>query len=205
MEQLKIFSGMERRFLNRTFANFTETADNQRALQHAKRYAEKFDEMMPNGGNPPRIEKNGLLLTGSYGTGKTHLAASIANELMARGKTVICMTMIDMLGKIKSSFERRELHEDEIMDKYKQVQLLIIDDLGSEQPSEWGICKIYTIVNARYEAYMPTIFTTNYGGTELINRMTPPKGGDPRNAEKTVDRINEMCGCFAISGRSWRR
>ena len=63
--------------------------------------------------------------------------------------------------------------------------------------------KIYTIINARYEAYMPTIVTTNYSGEELIRRMTPPND-DGYTAAKTIDRLQEMCGGIEMSWKSWR-
>ena len=86
-------SGMGDRFLRRTFSTFQLTDDNKRAAAAARRYAEGFDAMLPQ---PGRQEpgRNGLFIAGPPGTGKTHLAAAIANHLIAQGKPVICMTMI---------------------------------------------------------------------------------------------------------------
>lgn len=78
-----------------------------------------------------------------------------------------------------------------------------IDDIGSEQPTEWGVSKIFAIINARYEGYMPTIITTNYSGPELVQRMTP-ESGDSRNAEKTLDRLKETCVGIDMTWESWR-
>ncbi len=79
----------------------------------------------------------------------------------------------------------------------------MIDDIGSEQPSEWSASKIFAIINARYEAYMPTVITTNYSGEELERRMTPD-GGDDRNAKKTLDRLKETCVGIDMTWQSWR-
>lgn len=206
-------SGMKARFLTRTFERFEVCEENKRAYMTAKAYADNFSAMLPQKGTagkcePPMNEKNGLFITGSYGTGKTHLAAAIANELMSRNIPVICMTMIDLLTKIKSTFDMAGKSnstetEESIMRIYETVPLLIIDDIGSEQPTEWGSAKIYAIINARYEAYMPVIVTTNYGGAELAERMTP-RGSDGRNAEKTLDRLKEMCVGMQMSGKSRR-
>ena len=208
-------SGMRARFLTRTFERFSVTEENVRAYTAAKHYVDRFDAMLPKKDKdgkycPPEVGCNGLFITGSYGTGKTHLAAAIANELMNRGTACICMTMIDLLQKIKSSFESKDAFgagvvstEESIMRTYECIPLLIIDDIGSEQPTEWGISKIYAIINARYEAYMPVIITTNYGGAELIQRMTP-RGADSKNAEKTLDRLKEMCAGIELNGESWR-
>lgn len=206
-------SGIRGRFTNRTFDKFEVNDVNRKAYEKCKRYADSFNIMLPEKdkrGNvtPPKKECNGLFITGSYGTGKTHLACSIANQLMCGGVPVICMTMIDLLTKIKSSFDANDgATEADIMRLYEEIPLLVIDDIGSEQPTEWGSTRIYSIINARYEAYMPTIVTTNYTGEELIRRMTPTYGGklgDMRNAEKTLDRLREMCVGIEMYWGSWR-
>lgn len=207
-------SGIRGRFLNRTFDRFEIDEKNQKAYNIAKRYADTFPSMLPKMDDkghiqPPEKERNGLFITGSYGTGKTHLATAIANQLIATGTPVICMTMIDLLARIKQTFDKSDgATEAEVMKIYEEVPLLIIDDIGSEQPSEWGSTKIFAIVNARYEAYMPIIITTNYAGDELVRRMTPilPNGRplDSRNAEKTLDRLKEMCVGIEMNWESWR-
>ena len=209
-------SGIRGRFLNRTFERFEIDEYNHKAYEAAKRYADAFPAMLPKKAKdgtgyiePPEIERNGLFITGSYGTGKTHLAAAISNQLINGGIPVICMTMIDLLARIKQTFDRGDnATEADVMKIYEEVPLLVIDDIGSEQPSEWGSTKIFAIVNARYEAYMPTIVTTNYSGDELIRRMTPIGSSgrpmDSRNAEKTVDRLMEMCVGIEMNWESWR-
>lgn len=207
-------SGIRGRFANRTFDRYEVNDVNRKSYEKCKRYADSFPIMLPtkdDRGNvvPPQKERNGLFITGSYGTGKTHLACAIANQLMQGGTPVICMTMIDLMAKIKSSFDTKDddTSEAEIMKLYEEIPLLIIDDIGSEQPTEWSSTKIYSIINARYEAYMPTIVTTNYTGDELIRRMTPTYGGkigDTRNAEKTLDRLREMCVGMEMYWESWR-
>lgn len=202
-------SGIRGRFQNRTFERFVVNEENKQAFQAAKRYADRFPIMLPTkdergNSQPPQKERNGLFITGSFGTGKTHLATAIANQLIQGGTPAICMTMIDLLSRIKQTFDRSdEATEADIMRIYEEVPLLIIDDIGSEQPTEWGISKIFAIINARYEAYMPTIITTNYGADDLIHRMTPPNG-DSYNAEKTLDRLKEMCVAVEMFWDSWR-
>lgn len=203
-------SGIRGRFQQRTFDRFVVNEKNAKAFQAAKWYAEHFSDMLPSTdarGNvrSPAKERNGLFIVGSYGTGKTHLATAIANSLIRDGMPVICMTMIDLLARIKSTFDANdEATEADVMRVYCDVPLLVIDDLGSEQPTEWGISKIYAIVNARYEAFMPVVVTTNYTGKELIRRMTPSAPGDSRNAEKTLDRLKEMCEGVEMFWESWR-
>lgn len=209
MRKLLDDSGMGGRFQTRTFERFIVDDENRRAFRAAKRYADSFSLMLPTRDEagrvrPPKKERNGLFISGTKGTGKTHLAAAIANQLIQGGTPVICMTMIDLLSKIKATFDRGGgASEADILRIYKDVPLLIIDDMGTEQPTDWGLSKIYTIINARYEAYMPTIVTTNYSGEELIRRMTPPND-DGYTAAKTIDRLQEMCGGIEMSWKSWR-
>ena len=195
-------SGVGARFRNRTFDTFHVEEINAHAFHIAKGYADNFKALQSD---PQGQEKNGLLINGPKGTGKTHLAAAIANQLMAQGVPVVFATMIDLLAKIKASFERHgaDATENEIMRLYKTADLLIIDDIGKEQPTEWALAKIYQIINARYEDYKPMIITSNYTADELVRRMTPASG-DPTTADATVDRILEMTYTVPLAGESWR-
>ena len=198
-------SGMSTRFLRRTFDTFQITRENQKALLVCKRYADTFREKLPDGDTDPG--RNGLFITGPKGTGKTHLAAAVANQLMQEGIGVVCMTMIDLLERIKETYAQRrqwEASEGDVLNTYKEVPLLIIDDMGKEPPTEWAVSKIYTIINARYEAYLPTIVTTNYSDSELVRRLTPKDTGDSTTADATIDRLREMCVAIVTTGESWR-
>lgn len=198
-------SGMHARFLRRTFDTFQITVDNQRAARVCKMYADTFKEKQPSDDTDPG--RNGLFITGPKGTGKTHLAAAIANQIMQEGIGVICMTMIDLLDRIKETYAQRNLweaSEGDVLNTYKEVPLLIIDDMGKEPPTEWAVSKIYAIINARYEAYLPTIVTTNYTDSELVRRLTPKDTGDATTADATIDRLREMCSAIVTAGDSWR-
>ena len=201
-------SGIGARFRQRTFETFQLTEENKKAATLCQKYADNFREKLPR--YNPNPGRNGLFITGPKGTGKTHLVAAIANKLMNQGIPVVCMTMIDLLERIKSTYTNTRQRfgggydAADVLDAYTDVSLLIIDDLGKEQATEWAISKIYAIINARYEALMPTIITTNYSEAELIKRLTPKETGDPTTADAAIDRLREMCGVIVTTGESWR-
>lgn len=189
--------GMGSRFKRRTFSTFQETPNNTKALGSARGYARNFT-------NLATAEQNGLLFVGSKGTGKTHLAAAIANQLISEGVPVLFITMIDLLAKIKATFNGQSPeNEEKLMRLYKNVDLLILDDMGKELPTPWALSKIFELVNARYENYKPVIVTSNYTPAELVNRLTPPDG-DVTTADATVDRLLEMTYTIPLAGESWR-
>ena len=205
MARLRSESGMSARFHRRTFATFQPTEENQKALRVCKSYADTFRDKLPE--NNPEPGRNGLFITGPMGTGKTHLAAAIANQLIEEGTPVVCMTMIDLLDRIKQAFEKSHSFgesESHVLRTYKEVPLLIIDDMGKESATDWAVKNIYKIINARYEAYMPTIITTNYGDSDLVRKLTPKDTGDSITAAATIDRLREMCAGVITTGNSWR-
>ena len=91
---------------------------------------------------------------------------------------------------IKRSFDNREVNEAQVLDIYKKVDLLIIDDLGKEQCSDWSMSTLYSILNDRYEDMKPTIITTHYNADGLINALTP-KGFDNTKIIAIISRLRE--------------
>ena len=81
---------------------------------------------------------------------------------------------------------------------------MVGDGSGEEPPTEWAISTVYNIINGRYEAYLPTIVTTNYDTEALIDRMTPRESRDSMTARATIDRLMEMCRGITLTGQSWR-
>lgn len=184
VEKLLCQSGIKRRFRQRTFPNFrTDTPGRKKNYRIAKEYADNFAYHQAKG--------DGLYIEGTNGTGKTHLAAAIALQLIHEGVPVICKTSSDLLLDIKKSFDGDGMRESDILDIYKRVDLLIIDDLGKEQCSDWSMSTLYSILNDRYEDMKPTIVTTNYNADALVAALTP-KGFDNTKSVAIISRLREV-------------
>ena len=196
IERLLGKSGIKKRFQHRTFDNFkADTSERQRCYKIAKRYADTFKQRYENG--------DGLYIEGTNGTGKTHLAAAIALQLINEGVPVICKTSTDMLLDIKKTFERSEISESTVLGLYKSADLLIIDDLGKEQCSDWSMSTLYSILNDRYEDMKPTIITTNYSAEELIRVLTP-KGYDDTKIVAIISRLRETSTVITMAWEDYR-
>lgn len=189
-------SGIKKRFMQRTFENFRrDTPERDRCYKIAKAYADNWKRHYANG--------DGLYIEGTNGTGKTHLAAAIALQLLGQGIPVICKTSSDLLLDIKSSFESKEKSESQVLDVYKKVDLLIVDDLGKEQCSDWSMSTLYSIFNARYEDMKPTIITTNYNADSLIQALTP-KGYDNTKIVAIISRLRETSTLMTMAWKDIR-
>lgn len=196
IERLLGKSGIKKRFQRRTFENFiTDTPERKRCYNIAKRYADTFSQRYANG--------DGLYIEGTNGTGKTHLAAAIALQLINEGVPTICKTSTDLLLDIKKTFERGDLTESAVLDIYKSADLLIIDDLGKEQCSDWSMSTLYSILNDRYEDMKPTIITTNYGAEDLIRALTP-KGYDDTKIVAIISRLRETSTVITMAWNDYR-
>lgn len=153
---------------------------------YARRYAEHFGEFQKNG--------QGLLFWGNVGTGKTFLAACIANALMERNVPVLMTSfpkLLNALGGIYSS-ERNEY-----LKSLNRYQLLIIDDLGVERDTPYVLETVYLVIDERYKSGRPFIITTNLSLEELQNPADLEHG-------RIYDRIMERCVPVAFSGKNYR-
>jgi DNA replication protein DnaC len=108
-----------------------------------------------------------VLLTGNAGCGKTHLAAAMVRLKIVRQpillpkNSVIFTTASDLLLKIRNSFCEGEEKEIDIVDRYSEVPLLILDDLGAEKVTEWTQSTLYLIIDHRNRDQRWTIVTSN--------------------------------------------
>ena len=112
--------------------------------------------------HPQELEKPWLFLQGGYGCGKTHLAAAIANFLIGEGKPALFVNTPDLLDHLRGTYAPdSDVSYDEQFERIRNVSVLILDDLGTQNNTEWAKEKLYQIINYRYNNRLPTVFTTN--------------------------------------------
>lgn len=185
-------SGIGKRFQQRTFDNYKcSTEEQKKCFSDAKKYADNFGDYLSTG--------MGLILFGSVGTGKTHLAAAIALQLLGDGIPVVFKTSIDLFSDIRRTYDG-EASESKMIDTYNSADLLIIDDLGKEKITTWSASTLFSIINARYERMLPTIFTTNLGYDELPKML----GDDHMRAQAIISRMQETCFSLRMVWEDYR-
>jgi DNA replication protein DnaC len=134
---------------------------NSPALVAAKRVVQEFAD-----GWMPTIDSGrGLLLIGSCGSGKTHLAVAALLEIIDSAKPgrLLFRNFQDLIQEIQASFDSDDTpSKSEILRPMLDVDLLVLDELGSQKPSMFVQDILYYVINSRYNAQRTTIFTTNY-------------------------------------------
>jgi DNA replication protein DnaC len=178
---------------NLTFATFklrnneNLLPDHVKSLENAFNNAREFAEY-PDGW---------LVLTGPYGCGKTHLAAAIANFRADQGHMLMFEVVPDLMDHLRATFGPRSTTTlDRRFEEIKNANLLILDDLGTQNMTPWVREKLYQLFNYRYNAELPTVITT----PELKDEM------DERLRSRMMDRrLSLICAITAPSYRGTDR
>ncbi len=130
----------------------------RRVYQVAQEYAE----------NP----RDWLVLTGTYGCGKTHLAAAIANLQIGKRQTALFVVVPDLLDHLRATFSPQStLSYDKLFEQVRRAPLLVLDDLGTESATKWAREKLYQLFNYRYNARLPTVITTSQRFEDVDPRL----------------------------------
>ena len=194
LEKLKVASLLGERYKNVTFGKTDmDNPDFAKVADRARNYCAAAGKVLAQG--------VGIYLYGSKGTGKTHLTACIANELMSNYYSVLYTNFAEISKSIRATYGNRGETEQAFIDKLATIDFLFIDDFGTESVSRdgddlWLQEKIFEVVNKRYNANKPIIFTSNYSLAEMVKNRGL--------ADKTVDRISEMCEIIKLDGKSYR-
>ena len=160
----------------------------------ARGYTDKGRRYIANWGTVER-DNVGMLLWGNTGTGKTFLAACIANALIDQGVSVMMTSFPRILAAVQG------LRPDEragYLDDLNRYRLLVIDDLGAERQSEYALEIVYNVIDGRYKAQKPLIVTTN---TPLIEMQKAQN----MDYQRIYDRVLAMCVPIKIDGESRRK
>lgn len=159
---------------------------NNKLVLAMQRYVDNFRQFKDDG--------RGVLLYGSVGTGKTFLAACTANALIDKGVPVLMTSVSYIANKLMGMFEGKN----EYIESLNQYPLLIIEDLGAERNTEYMNEVVYTVINARYEAKLPLVVTTNLTTEQL-------KAPTDVTTARIYSRVLEMCFPIKVEGVDIRR
>ncbi len=153
-----------------TFANFNPTG-NPKAEFISPQEVASLREALDASEDFAKTLKGWLLLEGSYGCGKTHLAAAIANECVQRGVPTLFITVPDLLDNLRFSFSDPETSFEARFEDIRNAALLVMDDFGTQNATPWAQEKLFQIINYRYINKLPTVITTNLILDEIESRI----------------------------------
>ena len=154
-------------------ASFGNYNPDHPSKEEAKRktlwYAQNFKKVMDK-----ELKFQSLLLQGTYGLGKSHLAYSIADEVKKQGYVVIFVDTPSLLRVIRESYSKNnEYSETDILKAVNDADLVVLDDLGAEYvksdgSESWAVDKLFQVIQSRIGK--PTVYTTNYKSTDLADK-----------------------------------
>lgn len=172
----------------KTFGSFEDRtsdglpADELKSLQKTLKAAHSFSEK----------PKGWLVFMGGYGSGKTHLAAAIANYRARLGDPPLFVMVPDLLDHLRATFSpTSNVAFDRRFDEIRTAPLLVLDDLGTQSMTPWVREKLYQLFNYRYNAELPTVITTSDSLEEM----------DPRIRSRLLDW--KLCSIYAITVPSY--
>lgn len=168
----------------------------ERAKAAAEKFVQEYPTSMPFG----------LLFMGPQGVGKTHLAVGIIRELMKQ-KSVDCLfrTFPELLKEIQASWSPvSQSSEYSLLSAVLDAEVLVLDELGSQNPSAWVKDTVGYIINHRYGENRVTIFTTNYLDEKESGALSSDTLAERIGAQMR-SRLFEMCKTLKISGNDFRQ
>ena len=180
-------AGIPERFRDRTLGSYEVSHEGQQmALDFAQAYADDF----------ARVRKTGrsAIFMGNFGTGKTHLAVGIGLQVMREHKaSVLFVSAGRIVRMVKDSWARNSgVTESDVVAQMVFPDLLIVDEVGVQQGTEFERNVMFDVLNERYEQRKPSLLLTNHTVEDLSSKYL---------GERVVDRLREDGG--AVLKFSW--
>jgi DNA replication protein DnaC len=181
----------------------TSASLTSRSIDQAKFVAERFVEEYPT--SPPM----GLLFMGNPGVGKTHLAVGILKRLITdKGVECLFRTFPELLKEIQNSYNpNTKTSELSLLSPVLDVEVLVLDELGAQNPSAWVRDTVGYILNHRYNENRVTILTTNFldDAERPQDRKTVAESLTDRIGDRMRSRLYEMCKTVPMAGKDFRQ
>ncbi len=166
------------------------------SLHRARDVALRFAKLYPN------VYK-GLMFQGPPGVGKTHLAVGVMKALIET-KNVNCrfVDFADLLIELRASFKNPEISEEVILQPLRDIDVLLIDDLGAMKISDWTMDILNHVINNRYKSGKLLLVTTNFmdRNADIKSQSLEKRIGTPLRS-----RLYEMCKLVEIRGDDFRK
>ena len=173
--------GIGQRFIHCNFENYQVRAENERAFMTCAQGVENLER--------------GIFIHGSVGAGKTHLMTamihSMIEENVATPDEILFVPILELLERVKSSWERGERSP---IERLKKIPVLFIDDLGMEVVKDWAFQIFLNIVTHRYNEDLPLFISSNLNERELLDRY----------GTAVLSRLAQMCEIIKLDAPNFR-
>jgi len=152
-----------------------------------QKYVDNFDKVLEKG--------SPILMLGAVGTGKTHLACAVANEVIKKGYSALYMTLNEAVLLMTESWKKGGESEIKILRRFCEADLIILDEIGCQRNSDISLSIITAIYDALNRELKPTISLSNLSAEQVCQNLTP----------RIYDRLTHNGVVFEFVGESLRQ